>query len=72
MNDFTGGIIGNYCRYTQMMCTYCNNLGYCELSGYCVYKKLLYDTVQLYQVSTKELPDEIIINGVKYIKEVKE
>jgi len=72
MSNFTGGIIGNYCRYAKVMCTYCNNLGYCELSGYCVYKKLPCDTEQLYQVSTKELPDEIIINGVKYIKEAKE
>jgi hypothetical protein len=31
-----------------------------------------YDTAYVYQVSAKELPDEIIINGVKYIKEVKE
>jgi len=72
MSSFTGGIISNYCRYAKVMCTCCNNLGHCELSGYCVYKKPPYDTVYVYQVSIKELPDEIIINGVKYIKEVKE
>ena len=72
MSFFIGGIKSNYCGYAKMMCSYCNNLRHCELGGHCVYKKPPYETVNVYQVSTKELPDEIIINGVKYIKEVKE
>ena len=40
MNSFSDGIEKNYCYLAKRMCAYCNNLGHCELTGYCYYKPL--------------------------------
>jgi hypothetical protein len=81
MNSFSDGIEKNYCYPAKRMCAYCHNLGHCELTGYCYYKpspcgettvdpETIYSTRQV--PLNNEMPDELIINGVKYIKEVKE
>ena len=74
MNSFSDGIEKNYCYLAKRMCAYCNNLGHCELTGSCsattVASETVYSTRQV--PLNNEMPDELIINGIKYIKEVKE
>ena len=81
MNSFSDGIEKNYCYLAKRMCAYCNNLGHCELTGYCYYKPspcsatTVIPSEMVYIASQSpiwEMPDELIINGIKYIKEVKE
>lgn len=82
MNNFTDGIEKNYCYLAKRMCAYCNNLGRCELTGYCYYKPSPCSATTVSpspfgvqyiasQSPINEMPNELIINGIRYIKEVK-
>ena len=74
MNAWTDGIQRNYCVEAQRLCAYCGSLGQCKLSGYCPDKKSLYATTatpnEMVYIKAKEsLPEVLVINGERYIKE---
>jgi len=77
MKDFSDGIQKNFCFLAQRECIYCNNLGKCELTGYCYYKtsqpNYITTTTPNDPVYIKKelLPEVLIINGERYVKEHK-
>lgn len=74
-NEVTGSVF--YCQRVERFCAFCDHLGNCALISQCGYLQPRYYTISTggewqYIKAPDALPEVLVINGERYIKEVKE